>query len=112
MLSDSYENHLAASGLGSGQGGGSEVGYSAFDFHARSRTGGIESVKRQLEGVVGFVGENFGATLVEIGESGQEKLITKQKGVFRTNCKGVSCRPFFKSLSDFHLAIFRLFGQN
>lgn len=58
-----------------------------FDFHARSRIGGIESVRSQLGQVVGAVQEGFGACMAQVDEQGTGSVIVGQQGVFRTNCR-------------------------
>ncbi|KAK4701408.1 synaptojanin, partial [Phenoliferia sp. Uapishka_3] len=83
QLTDAYAAHLDKAGLKG------EVGMTAFDFHARSKIGGIESVKSQLKNVVGSVGQGFGACIAAVDGRGEESttLIMPQQGVFRTNCK-------------------------
>ncbi|GAA5830258.1 hypothetical protein JCM11251_001286 [Rhodosporidiobolus azoricus] len=85
-----------------------------FDFHARSKVGGIESVKYQLQREIGEVEEGFGACVVGLhqgGEAGEEEKngivgvkepvpIMQQTGVFRTNCKDVSCLDRTNAVSD------------
>ncbi|KAM0755638.1 hypothetical protein T439DRAFT_8341 [Meredithblackwellia eburnea MCA 4105] len=82
QLTDSYALHLDRAGLRD------QVGLTAFDFHARSKLGGIESVRNQLSTVVGDVGETFGACVASVdgGEEGTT-VVMNQRGVFRTNCK-------------------------
>ncbi|GAA6037102.1 hypothetical protein JCM8097_008735 [Rhodosporidiobolus ruineniae] len=95
-LTSAYSTHLsAASSLSEPL--AHSVGMTDFDFHARAKYGGIESVKSQLAREVGEVEERFGACVVGVpGEEGggekraDEEEVTpvmKQTGVFRTNCK-------------------------
>lgn len=69
------------------------VGITEFDFHARSKAGGIESVKSQLSREIGDVEEDFGACVVGVDQDGKVTPILSQKGVFRTNCKDVRDLP-------------------
>ncbi|GAA5965786.1 hypothetical protein JCM21900_004989 [Sporobolomyces salmonicolor] len=63
------------------------VGMTGFDFHAKARVGGIESVKHQLATEVAQVEEGYGACVAAIEGDGTATTITNQSGVFRTNCK-------------------------
>ncbi|GAA6009081.1 hypothetical protein JCM10207_004086 [Rhodosporidiobolus poonsookiae] len=64
------------------------VSLTEFDFHARSRVGGIESVKVQLAREVGDVEDEFAACVIGVeGESEGPVPIQQQLGVMRTNCK-------------------------
>ena len=86
-LSDAYEAHLReASQLEETL--RDHVTLTEFDFHAKSRLGGIESVKSQLASVVGPMEEKFGACIVDVGEKETGSVVVSQRGVFRTNCKG------------------------
>lgn len=92
LLTEAYELHLERSGFRKPKSaGGPGVGMTNFDFHARSKVGGIESVKNSLASIVGPIGEGFGACLASVeggrGEDGTS-LVVGQRGVFRTNCKG------------------------
>lgn len=89
LLTEAYQAHLAASKLIDEE-IKENVFMTNFDFHARSRVGGIESIKTQLASVVGAVEERFGACLVAVDSEGQGSLIVGQRGVFRTNCKGTA----------------------
>lgn len=73
------------------------VGITEFDFHARSKVGGIESVKSQLSREIGDVEEDFGACVVGVDQEGRTTPILTQKGVFRTNCKDVRIDPLTRS---------------
>lgn len=88
LLSDAYATHIEKAGLRSA--GGAGIGLTAFDFHARSKVGGIESVKSQLATVVGSIGQRFGACVATVEGRGEDAttLVMAQQGVFRTNCKG------------------------
>ncbi|BGP30041.1 Inositol-1,4,5-trisphosphate 5-phosphatase 1 [Rhodotorula toruloides] len=85
-LTNAYEAHLKVA-KGMDQNVAEGVGITEFDFHARSKVGGIESVKSQLSREIGDVEEDFGACVVGVDQEGRTTPILKQKGVFRTNCK-------------------------
>ena len=85
-LTLAYEAHLAAATQVDDSIRAS-VGMTEFDFHARSRIGGIESVRSQLGQVVGGVQEGFGSCLVQVDEKGRGTVIVGQQGAFRTNCR-------------------------
>ncbi|BGP22785.1 inositolor phosphatidylinositol phosphatase [Rhodotorula toruloides] len=85
-LTASYEAHLKAA-KEMDQNVAKGVGVTEFDFHARSKVGGIESVKSQLSKEIGDVEEDFGACVVGVDQEGRTTPILTQKGVFRTNCK-------------------------
>jgi len=85
-LTLAYEAHLAA-GTHVDDSIRASVKMTEFDFHARSRIGGIESVRHQLGQVVGGVQEGFGACMVQVDEEGKGSVIVGQQGVFRTNCR-------------------------
>ncbi|GAA5910570.1 hypothetical protein JCM5296_002953 [Sporobolomyces johnsonii] len=85
-LTAAYEAHLcAAKEVDENVRDG--IGMTGFDFHAKARVGGIESVKQQLATEVGQVEEGYGACVVGIEGNGTATAITNQSGVFRTNCK-------------------------
>ncbi|KAM0792451.1 hypothetical protein ACM66B_005128 [Microbotryomycetes sp. NB124-2] len=63
------------------------VSMTEFDFHAKSRIGGIESVRSQLASSIGETEQHFGACLVNVEKDGAGSLVIGQQGVFRTNCK-------------------------
>jgi hypothetical protein len=86
-LTDSYTDYLAAASLVNDD-IRENVRISQFDFHARSRIGGIESIKTQLADEIGGVHEQFGGCLVDVDLNGKGTLLVGQRGVFRTNCKG------------------------
>lgn len=86
-LTRAYESHLKAAGQVE-EAVREHVEMTHFDFHAKSRLGGIESVKAQLASTVGSVEEVFGATIVTVDEKGGGSLVVGQRGAFRTNCKG------------------------
>lgn len=94
LLTDAYESHLREAKRVD-EDIRERVEMTNFDFHARSRVGGIESVKSQLASAIGAVSESFGSCLVglEDGEKGKGKaqVLVGQRGVFRTNCKGTPC---------------------
>lgn len=87
ILSNAYENHLV-SASNVDENIREKVAMTPFDFHVRSRIGGIESVKSQLAVAVGVVEEQFGACLMSVDREGKASLLVGQRGVFRTNCKG------------------------
>lgn len=86
-LTSAYEAHLAAASQVEDS-IREHVAMTQFDFHAKSRIGGIESVKAQLATSVGLVEEQFGACIVSVDTDGSGSLVVGQRGVFRTNCKG------------------------
>ena len=90
LLTEAYATHIDKAGLRSAEGVG--IGMTAFDFHARSKVGGIESVKSQLANVVGSIGQRFGACVATVEGRGEDAttLVMSQQGVFRTNCKGAT----------------------
>lgn len=79
-----------------------------FDFHAKSRIGGIESVKAQLASTVGPVEEQFGACIIGVNKDGGGSLVTGQRGVFRTNCKGESGSNLAEGLPTLMSGVSRL----
>ncbi|GAA5885405.1 hypothetical protein JCM6882_009606 [Rhodosporidiobolus microsporus] len=111
-LTSAYANHLSvASPLDENI--RTAIDLTEFDFHARSKVGGIESVKHQLAREVGEVEEGFGACVVGLAGEEKEKKgeveepvpIMQQTGVFRTNCKDVrlpfrSCLDRTNAVSD------------
>lgn len=66
-----------------------EIGYTEFDFHSKAKlAGGIESVRdlvRRDSDLGGRI-DSFGYCLLAAGEKGTDTLLSKQDGVFRTNC--------------------------
>lgn len=86
-LTATYEAHLAAAALVD-EDVRDQVRITNFDFHARSRVGGIESVKSQLANTVGDAEAEYGSCLISIDQNGEGTLVMGQRGVFRTNCKG------------------------
>ena len=68
-----------------------EIGYTEFDFHSKAKmAGGIESVRELVrrDPTLGGRMESFGYCLAATGGDGRslETLLSKQDGVFRTNC--------------------------
>ncbi|ORY72560.1 SacI homology domain-domain-containing protein [Leucosporidium creatinivorum] len=85
-LTNAFEAHLVAAGQVE-ESIREQVAMTHFDFHAKSRIGGIESVKAQLASTVGPVEEQFGACIIGVDQDGGGSLVVGQRGVFRTNCK-------------------------
>lgn len=86
-LSDAYEAHLREADQLE-EAIRDHVTLTEFDFHAKSRVGGIESVKSQLASVVDPIEDKFGACIVDVSEKESGSVVVSQQGVFRTNCKG------------------------
>ncbi|BGP13847.1 Inositol-1,4,5-trisphosphate 5-phosphatase 1 [Rhodosporidiobolus nylandii] len=94
-LTSAYTAHLSAAASLSPDLAPPKLEYTAFDFHARAKLGGIESLRAQLAREVGEAQEAFGACVVGVeghgqaGEEGGERPVEvmKQRGVVRTNCK-------------------------
>ncbi|GAA5968165.1 hypothetical protein JCM11641_003755 [Rhodosporidiobolus odoratus] len=100
-LTSAYTAHLAAA-FEIDDNIRTSVALTDFDFHARSRVSGIESVRTQLAREVGEIEEGLGACVVGVqGESGGETPlpIMLQKGVMRTNCK--DCLDRTNAVEDF-----------
>ncbi|SCV69109.1 BQ2448_2129 [Microbotryum intermedium] len=85
-LTDAYAQHLATA-QSLDENIGDRIDLTAFDFHARSKTGGIESIRSSLSQILGRKEEEFGACIVTFEGDGVPKVVTRQRGVFRTNCK-------------------------
>jgi hypothetical protein len=106
-LTEAYEAHLIAAAQVD-ETIRDNVSITEFDFHARSRIGGIESVKTQLATAVGQIEEQFGACFVAVDREGEATVVMGQRGVFRTNCKGGSSsilrEPTPSSIIVLHLA--------
>lgn len=67
----------------------SSVEMTNFDFHHRAKgVAGLEGVRSQLanERAVRRKIEDFGFSLFSVDAKGQKTMVTKQQGVFRTNC--------------------------
>ncbi|TFK55545.1 DNase I-like protein [Heliocybe sulcata] len=64
---------------------GSDAGITHFDFHNAVRTGGHDSIVRDLRRLESISDnmDRFGFTMCD---SATDEIITEQKGVFRTNC--------------------------
>jgi hypothetical protein len=90
LLTSAFENNLrSADDLVK-----SRTTMTAFDFHARTAVGGIDSLMSQLLAVVGTDLEQIASSLVSIDEKGVDTLLIGQRGIMRTNCKdslGQSC---------------------
>ncbi|KIK67838.1 hypothetical protein GYMLUDRAFT_68857 [Collybiopsis luxurians FD-317 M1] len=81
ILSSAYDRHLYLSREALGDG----LSITHFDFHSQVRIGGHDSVMRELrrmEAISDHV-DSFGFTMCD---SSSNDLITKQRGVFRSNC--------------------------
>ena len=93
-----------------------EIGYTEFDFHNKARlAGGIESVRELIrrDPETGGKVERFGycVAAVQSGDSGssangvsksggaKETILSRQEGVFRTNC--LDCLEWVTALSAF-----------
>ncbi|KAK4053062.1 Inositol-1,4,5-trisphosphate 5-phosphatase 1 [Microbotryomycetes sp. JL201] len=85
-LTSSYSAHLSTAGQIEER-LRQHVSMTEFDFHAKSRLGGIESVKSQLASLIGDAEQQFGACLINVEKGGAGSLVIGQQGVFRTNCK-------------------------
>jgi len=89
LLTTSYLSHLnnAASTI---EAVASNTSLTSFDFHGRTRMVGLEAMQDELrrEPPVDDALSNFGYCLVSIEPEKQTKgtIVTKQEGVFRTNC--------------------------
>lgn len=85
-LTRAYETHLAAASQVDDT-VRTHVEMTNFDFHARSRIGGIESVRSQLGQVIGPAQQQFGACVVSVNEGVLGSVVVGQQGAFRTNCR-------------------------
>ncbi|SGY72918.1 BQ5605_C005g03230 [Microbotryum silenes-dioicae] len=85
-LTDAYAQHLATA-QSLDENIRDRVDLTAFDFHSRSKAGGIESIRSSLRQILGKKEEEFGACIVTFEGDGDPQVITGQRGVFRTNCK-------------------------
>ena len=88
LLTKAYEDHLMQT-ISNDTTVARNVEMSNFDFHARARAGGIETLPDQLkrEDRVTNTSDMFGYCLVTIGEKGEFRdVVVSQEGVFRTNC--------------------------
>ncbi|MBW0467869.1 hypothetical protein O181_007584 [Austropuccinia psidii MF-1] len=59
-----------------------------FDLHQRAKVGGLDSLRTQLMNVPSIWGklDQFGFFLAKVATDGTTEVITRQNGVFRTNC--------------------------
>ena len=89
LLTSSYLSHLNAAAT-TNESIASNTSLTSFDFHARTRIVGLEAMQDQLmqEPPVHDALSSFGYTLMTVDPQSQTQghLITKQEGVFRTNC--------------------------
>ena len=89
LLTSSYLSHLNAAATAN-ESIASNTSLTSFDFHARTRVVGLEAMQDQLmhEPPVHDALSTFGYALITIDPTSQKQghLITKQDGVFRTNC--------------------------
>ncbi|KAI0265790.1 SacI homology domain-containing protein [Gloeopeniophorella convolvens] len=80
-LTTAYARHLQmAKGVW-----GDDIGITHYDFHQAVRSGGHDSVTRELRRLGGVADnmDHFGFTMCD---ATSDEIITDQKGVFRTNC--------------------------
>lgn len=85
ILSEAYAQHIRAANNASSAPTENKVGITHFDFHNAVRLGGHDSVQRDLRRLAGVRDgiEDYGFCTVD---SSLNEVVTKQKGVFRTNC--------------------------
>lgn len=85
ILSEAYAQHIRAANNASNAPTENKVGITHFDFHNAVRLGGHDSIQRELRRLPGVRDgiEDFGFCTVD---SSLNEVVTKQKGVFRTNC--------------------------
>ena len=101
LLTSSYLSHLNAAAT-TNESIASNTSLTSFDFHARTRIVGLEAMQDQLmqEPPVHDALSSFGYTLMTVDPQSQTQghLITKQEGVFRTNCLDWSVYQCCKSM--------------
>ena len=97
LLTNTYKEHVKNlnAQLGDAYGemfnaaGAEEVGFAVFDYHAEARkvTGyeGIRDLIRRAPQVGGLI-DGLGYCLVTIDEKQADNVVTRQEGVYRTNC--------------------------
>ena len=73
-LTAAYEAHLAAAALVD-EDVRDRVRITEFDFHAKSRVGGIESVKSQLANAVGEAEAEYGSCLISIDRDRSKSVV-------------------------------------
>lgn len=94
MLSNMYSHHMAAADFRG------QADLSNYDFHTETKAGGYEVAKniRHITSVDKDI-DTFAYSLTETDEKGQDTLILKQNGVFRTNC--LDCLDRTNVVQDF-----------
>jgi hypothetical protein len=84
-LSEAYTTHIKAASTASSAPTEHKVGLTHFDFHQAVRASGHESIARELRRLPGIQDgiDDCGFCTVDVGLN---QTVTRQKGVFRTNC--------------------------
>lgn len=98
LLTSTYRDHLRNlnAQLGEKEGplhinekASDEVGFAEFDFHREVKSvGGIENIREVIrrDPHLGGLLHTLGYFLVTLNNEGHETTLTRQEGVYRTNC--------------------------
>lgn len=99
LLSEAYAANIKAASNVSSAPAEHKVGLTHFDFHQVARAVGHENITRELRRLPGVHQgiDEFGFCSVDVASN---QTVTKQKGVFRTNC--LDWLVFWSSYSCIH----------